>query len=1338
MIIKNHLQLFIFLFCFALNLTASAQTAGLIVDPATGSGRMVLDPNLDGYTSATNAGFTTNDQAASEIPYNKLVFAVEPNSDLGSGPNCGYTDFVFSGTSGMDAAALNYLDANNNWLFRLRLGGYSPNTKSYSVLIDIDGLFGKSGPNADPNYVVGNPGFEIELLLGTSNGIYVYDVNNNTLTTTLKRSYTVHTNYQKSIALSTECGNLDCFLDFFVPFGDLTTDFGITTSTPLRFAITDNMSALQSTIGHLSNISDLWGSSGNNETALTDIINNFTPTCASCSPGLLRSACPTVNSPIANGATSVSGTGANGDTIRLYKNGSRIGSTTIVSGGNWTISGLSALSTGNVIGASAASAGKGESIYNCGLITVTSCGTVAPLDITKFTTFDAKGICGNAGAGIDNASIRVYQNGVRVYPKNGSGVQTLALDTITVLTNGSFTWKQTDNTGACGAGSGTMSGSYRVTQVVNGCESDAICVLADNSGSVTSTAAPVITTTPLTNTTTSVSGTCVSGATVIFYINGVATGTVTNPTSTTWNVGSLTLATDQILTAKAMLTSQCLSAASTSVTVARVSYAPVITGTYCGSPVTVVSGTSSEATGTKILIYDNGTLKDSTSVASGGTWTKSGLNIAVGPITAKARITGGSLSSASNSVSISAKTSNAISITTSPITDALTSISGTGTNADTIKLYVDGMRVGSSTLVSGGGWTVSPLVAGQDLILGGIITATATSSGKCQSDPTANVTIACVSPSNLGVTSSVSTCQGSIATGIVINSSQTGVLYQLYDGATPFGIGVLGTGGTINLSSGIITSNKTLTVKALKIGSGSCITNFSQTVSVTMDPADSTWRGMVSTDWFDPRNWCLGGNIPTATTKVKILASGTYMPLIASSGAICDTVIIYSGATLTTSGTQNLDVYGSWINNGTFNANNGTISLKDNNGQYIGGTSTTTFNNLTINNTSNAGINLNQDATVTGALTLIDGIVNTSSSNLLSLTSTASSTGGSSASFIDGPMDKTGTTAFIFPVGDGTVYGPISIGTPTSSSTFKAQYFASSFSNTSTMAGSPSPVLTDVSNNEYWQLDRTSGSGNATVGLYWDNASAKGIDNCSDLRIAKWNGSAWENNNDASTVTSAGCPNPTTEAGNIVTNSDVSSFGTFTFGSKSTSLNPLPVTLISFNAKCKDRSVALTWQTASEINNDYFTIERGLKSANMEPIITVKGSGNSSQLLNYEFIDKDILNTIHSNTVLFYRLKQTDFNGISEYSKFINIENCGNSESSVSLVPNVSDGKIRVINNEGSITKIEIFNSLGSLVYNSSISNSTTELFLNLPQGIYYYILNNKVETVNKGKLIIK
>jgi len=177
---------------------------------------------------------------------------------------------------------------------------------------------------------------------------------------------------------------------------------------------------------------------------------------------------------------------------------------------------------------------------------------------------------------------------------------------------------------------------------------------------------------------------------------------------------------------------------------------------------------------------------------------------------------------------------------------------------------------------------------------------------------------------------------------------------------------------------------------------------------------------------------------------------------------------------------------------------------------------------------------------------------------------------------------------------------------PSISTEFEARYVASQYSNTSTMAASPTPALTHVSLVEHWFLSKPLGADAATtkVGLYWESAAASGILKFDSMSVARWNGSAWENANCYSTCPgnwTSSQPERTytgsaigTGAGTIQSNT-VSSFSPFTLASIGTFLlNPLPIDLISNTAVCTGGSVQIRWSTATETNNDHFTLEKSI------------------------------------------------------------------------------------------------------------------------------------------------
>ncbi|MGR6086654.1 MAG: T9SS type A sorting domain-containing protein [Arcticibacter sp.] len=87
-------------------------------------------------------------------------------------------------------------------------------------------------------------------------------------------------------------------------------------------------------------------------------------------------------------------------------------------------------------------------------------------------------------------------------------------------------------------------------------------------------------------------------------------------------------------------------------------------------------------------------------------------------------------------------------------------------------------------------------------------------------------------------------------------------------------------------------------------------------------------------------------------------------------------------------------------------------------------------------------------------------------------------------------------------------------------------------------------------------------------------------------------------------------------------------------------LSPLPIELMSFNANCESGNVVLSWTTATEKNNDYFTLLRSIDGVNFESIGNVNGSGNSTTAISYEFIDRT-----SNGLSYYYKLSQTDFDG---------------------------------------------------------------------------------------------
>lgn len=96
----------------------------------------------------------------------------------------------------------------------------------------------------------------------------------------------------------------------------------------------------------------------------------------------------------------------------------------------------------------------------------------------------------------------------------------------------------------------------------------------------------------------------------------------------------------------------------------------------------------------------------------------------------------------------------------------------------------------------------------------------------------------------------------------------------------------------------------------------------------------------------------------------------------------------------------------------------------------------------------------------------------------------------------------------------------------------------------------------------------------------------------------------------------------------------------------------LPVELTSFTANVIGPSALLNWQTATEVNNYGFDVERRVQNADWQKIGFVQGHGNSNSTKNYFFTDR----AITSSGKYYYRLKQIDFDGQFEYSDNVEVE----------------------------------------------------------------------------------
>ncbi|MFT6244762.1 MAG: hypothetical protein ACJAXI_001531 [Crocinitomicaceae bacterium] len=185
----------------------------------------------------------------------------------------------------------------------------------------------------------------------------------------------------------------------------------------------------------------------------------------------------------------------------------------------------------------------------------------------------------------------------------------------------------------------------------------------------------------------------------------------------------------------------------------------------------------------------------------------------------------------------------------------------------------------------------------------------------------------------------------------------------------------------------------------------------------------------------------------------------------------------------------------------------------------------------------------------------------------------------------------------------------------------------------------------------------------------------------------------------------------------------------------------LPVELLSFNAEAIDAHIELNWSTASEINNDYFNVERSSDGVNFTSILKVNGADNSSQILNYTAVDNASLSGIS-----YYRLKQTDNNGQIDYSSIVSVDFNKTNDFIINVYPNPNDGEgfnLQLFEKNAEIL-IVVYDILGNELYSEVIITSLNNHDVyaihpskKLNSGVYL-ILATSGNKIDNKRLIVK
>ena len=487
----------------------------------------------------------------------------------------------------------------------------------------------------------------------------------------------------------------------------------------------------------------------------------------------------------------------------------------------------------------------------------------------------------------------------------------------------------------------------------------------------------------------------------------------------------------------------------------------------------------------------------------------------------------------------------------------------------------------------------------------------------------------------------------------------------------------------------------------------------------------TTWTGLANNgNWSTAGNWS-NGVVPNNTTKVIFNGDATNFPTtnIPTSNAAA-TVEIQSGTTLSLPTSFSTPI--PMINNGTIEVKgtgifmgfgnspytvptgSGTLKFTANSPNQIYGaylTNSAIPNAIEIANP--AGVTIyNSSLNLGGSLIFTSGKLTVAPNYTLNMTNAnATITGASASSYIIGTVNRTVNSSgnYSFPVGSNSIYAPatLQLNNTEGVTAISASFVSDALSNQPSLSIG-SATITQALAGGSWTITPSMQpiSGNYNVTL----SAPLGSSTANDFAIIKREG-----NYSFYNWTVAGTPQPSSISVGVVTVSatGITSFSQFGLGEV---IGTLPVKLTKFAATAVAKSAKLYWETASELNNDKFEIERSINGTEFVKIGEVKGSGTSQKLNTYSFRD-----LAPSNGVNYYRLKQLDLNGNSEFSE-VRVVKFDLKDVVFNIYPNpATDG----INFSETVKSVEIYSTSGAQLFRQSGSVSSIKFPSSIKTGVY-------------------
>jgi hypothetical protein len=376
-----------------------------------------------------------------------------------------------------------------------------------------------------------------------------------------------------------------------------------------------------------------------------------------------------------------------------------------------------------------------------------------------------------------------------------------------------------------------------------------------------------------------------------------------------------------------------------------------------------------------------------------------------------------------------------------------------------------------------------------------------------------------------------------------------------------------------------------------------------------------------------------------------------------------------------------------------------------------------------------AGLTLAQPISIPGALQLTNGLLTTDATNILTLPASATIAGGSATSFVNGPLarpiDAVSTaSAYLFPVGKGGAYRPLTLNitAQTGTTVYRAEQFEGN-PGQSLLTPDPNGDLQRVSTVRYYSLTplntatpavvtQPSGFAGTVTLSFGPGDGITDISGAAGLVVAKRsdNAGAWANFGSSAVSGSA--------ASGTLTSGPITSFSDFALGSTNALVapNPLPVQLTSFAAARTTSGVQVAWATASELNSQYFEVERSLDGRTYARVARLAAQGSTPLAHRYATFD-----AAAPASLLYYRLRQVDLDGTAHYSPAVAV---AGALAELTLAPNPARATLGFLTETP--TAYTVRNTLGQVVRTgTTLAGANTLAVEALPAGVYLFELHS-------------